>query len=112
MHKWHEATSFNGIAMDPVPLFNDDKFKLVINYKKGYEIAGGWVPGCFFIGVSCKASRYGNLFIHEIDHVSTAEDAAKWAWEFTKFPYIGIKELQRIIDTNGNPPGLIKFQHE
>jgi hypothetical protein len=108
MLKWHEASTFNGVGAEHIPLYGNDDFQLVVNYRKGYESTGGWVPGCFFVGVLCKNPRYGNLFIDKMDHLPTAKDAVKWVWEFTGFPHVSIKELERIIDTNGNLPSLEK----
>jgi hypothetical protein len=110
MLKWREAASFDGIGAEPVPLDNKNKFQLVVNYKKGYESTEGWVPGYFFVGVSCKNPQYGNLFVDKIDYVSTAEDVVKWVWEFTGFPHVSVKELKKIIDTNGDLVSLNKLR--
>jgi hypothetical protein len=102
MLKWHEATSFSGIGAEHIPLYGDDEFHLVINYIRGYESTSGWIPGYFFVGVSCKNPRYGNLFLQKTDHITTAEDAVKQVWEFTGFLHASVKELKKIIDTNGD----------
>jgi hypothetical protein len=113
MLKWREASSFSGIGAEHIPLYDNDEFHLVINYIKGYESAGaGWITGYFFIGVSCKNPCYGHLFIRQMDRITTAEEAVKWVWEFTGFPHASVKELQKVIDTNGNPPGLQKIERE
>jgi hypothetical protein len=103
MLKWHET--FDGLAAEHIPLDSDDQFHLVINYRKGYECRdGSWSPGYFFVGVLCRKPLYGHLFVHDKDHIESAEDAVRCVWDFTGFPHASIIELKRIIETNGDLP--------
>jgi hypothetical protein len=104
MPKWYKAATSNGIAAEHIPLYDSDKFQLAINYREGYESIGGWVPGYFFVGVLCKNPHYGHLYVHQMNRIATAEDAVEWIWRFTGFPHASIKELKKVIDTNGNLP--------
>ena len=108
---WGEGSYTEAIHCEHIPLFDKERFRLVVVFYKSYERQDNTKePGYFFVGVLDSKARDGrSLYTDSKNHIETAEEAFKIISEFATEPVIALEELKMVLETNGDFPELVKW---